>query len=333
MEISSTRWAEVRARQALRAARLPYRDDLERASSTHNQIYMSERHVVRINNGPNQRLRRESLLYRHLPQRPWIPKMLAAGGEVGADYLIVERKPGVPLAHRWPELSRVKRREAVRELARHLQQIHATPTPTEVPRLQVSPHLLDSHLAPPVRPLLEGLEQLADTPYVDTGIIALAQEYVIDNWTHLDGFGDERLIHGDLTFENVLWDGRSISAVIDFEYCRGAPADLELDVLLRCCAIPEAHVAERFEAKTRVNDYYDVPSWLAEEYPQLFGHPNLLERLTLYALSFEVRDALSGPVPTCRGDISTLPPYRRLVALVSSGGHVADALYQAGMVV
>lgn len=331
MKLMSHRLGQVRARQALRSARLPYQDDLERASSTRNEIYLSSRHVVRINTRASHRLRREALLYEHLPQHHWSPRLAATGGETGADYLIVERKPGAPLAHAWPELTTIQRRRAIEQLAGGLQAIHATPTPDNVPRLKTTPHLLDSEAAPPVRPLLAGLERLRDDPNLDSGIISLAIDYVVDHWSHLGGLPESHLVHGDLTFENVLWDGRNLSAVIDFEWSRGAPADLDLDVLLRCCALPEDHVAPQFKNLTRADDYADVPTWLTEFYPALFEHPNLAERLILYALSFEVNDLLGRNTSTSRSDHSAHHPYSRLVSLVSSGGHVALALARAGV--
>ncbi len=333
MEPVATRLSEARARHALRASGLPYRCPLERASSTNNEIYLSDRHVVRINSLADQRLSREAELYAYLPRQPWTPTMIAVGGEAGSDYLIIERKPGVPLAHRWPELSSEQRRKAIASLADRLKAIHAIPTPTAIAPIESPPHLMDASAAPPVRPLLEGIERLAGDPNADPAIISLARDYVVANWTRLDGFGGEHLIHGDLTFENILWDGRAVSAVIDFEWCRGAPADLDLDVLLRCCALPRAHVAAAYHDQTQAKDYADVAFWLAEEYPAIFSHPNLLERLMLYALSFEVRLATMSPLPPNRPADPTSHPYSRLVGLMSTGGHVVQALHHAGVAV
>ena len=333
MNSISNRLGAARARQALRASRLPHRGELERASSTSNEIYLSDEHVIRINHEASQRLRRESQLYPHLPDEHWTPRLTAIGGEVGADFLIVERKPGAPLAHCWSEMSTAQRKLSIEQLAVGLRAIHDTPTPEDVPRLERTPHLLDSEAAPPVRPLLRGLDQLAVDPNLDPGIISLAVEYVIEHWRELSGVPDKNLIHGDLTFENVLWDGNRMSAIIDFEWCRGGPADLDLDVLLRCCALPEDHVAPTYSERTSADDYADVPMWLAEAYPELFAHPDILERLTLYALSFEVRELLGARTDTVRRDLSPRHPYSRLVSLVSSGGHVSLALHRAGVAV
>ena len=112
----------------------------------------------------------------------------------------------------------------------------------------------------------------------------------------IEPFDARTLIHGDLTFENVLWDGDEVTALIDFEWARPAPRDLELDVLLRFCAYPFLHVADDYEAQTKAEAYEEVPSWLAEDYPQLFTRTATCgDRLRLYAIAFEVRQLLMLP--------------------------------------
>ncbi|MGF1598538.1 MAG: phosphotransferase family protein [Acidimicrobiales bacterium] len=318
----------------LRAAGLPFGDALQPASSTNNEIHLSERCVVRVSDQSKNRLAREGALYRHLPTAPWRPALIAAGQQAGADYVIVERKPGRPLAHAWPSLSVMERRRAVGQLARCLRELHAVTTP-DLPPIAGKPlHVLGSGRGPEhvTDPLLRALDHVSHHPAVDTGIVELARHYVLANRDHLDDHRNDHLIHGDVTFENVLADEGQITALIDFEWCRGAPADLELDVLLRCCALPQVHVAAEYAARSRPQDYAAVPVWLAEDYPELFAHPHLVERLTIYALAFDVRDLIeTGTVPAQRSDVDDLHPYNRLINLVSTGGHVAELLDRAGV--
>ncbi len=322
--------AEARARHVLRASRLPYKGPLERASSTRNEIWLTDRHVVRVNRTLSHRLRREAALYPHLPAAPWAPRLVAAG-RAEHDYLVVERRPGRPLAHCWPDLDRSQRRRAVAQLASCLRAIHATPAPAEIAPLPTTPQLLGDTAPPAVGPLLAGLDRLAADPNADSAVIALAREQVTAFATDLEPFDASHLIHGDLTFENVLWDGAAISAVVDFEWCRGAPADLDLDVLLRCCAFPDAHVAAEHAARSRADDYAPVLTWLADDYPELFAHPGLARRLWLYSLAFDVREALEAPLPALRAQVPPLHPWNRLVHQVSTGGHTALLLERMGL--
>ncbi len=94
----------------------------------------------------------------------------------------------------------------------------------------------------------------------------------------VDAFDGDRdvPVHADLHLGNVLVDEGRISGLIDFEGFRLAPADTELDMLLRsirwALASPE----------TGSMDYEMVPRCFAEHYPGLFAHPRLIERLEVY---------------------------------------------------
>ena len=330
----SNQLAEARARQALRAAGLAFDGPLERASSTNNEIHLSDHHVIRVSPTVNHRLQREAQLYRHLPTAPWSPVLIASGSFSGTDYLVVERKPGRPLAHVWAFLPAGDRRRAVADLAACLRAIHATPAPgDDVAPLGDTIHLLDPGPGSVVGPLLEGIDRLAADPNADSGVMAAARDYVAANAHRLDEFDERFLVHGDLTFENILHAEGHVSAVVDFEWCRGAPPDLDLDVLLRCCAMPQAHVAAEFESLNQPERFVDVPAWLAEDYPELFDCAGLKERLTIYSLAFDVRDAVTRSVPQHRADVDDLHPYNRLISTVSTGGHVSLLLDRAGLVV
>src|SRR5947199_376910 len=85
--------------------------------------------------------------------------------------------------------------------------------------------------------------------HVGAALIDMLVEIVRTTQRVIEPFDVPTLIHGDLTFENVLWDRDHVTGLIDFEWSRAAPADLELDVFLRFCAFPELHVAEDYEAE------------------------------------------------------------------------------------
>ncbi len=68
------------------------------------------------------------------------------------------------------------------------------------------------------------------------------ERLVYDLTPAIEPFGSDHLTHGDLTFENMLWDGSDLRAILDFEWSRTAPANVDLDVLLRMCCYPFLHV-------------------------------------------------------------------------------------------
>ncbi len=327
------RFIEARARHALRAAGLPFDGTLTRASSTRNEVFLSTDYVVRTNRQPNQRLRREAMLYDFLPEDDRFPTGVHWGGEVGADYLVVERKAGGPLAHAWPVMGRDERREAVRQLGELLARLHTTPTPPTLPRLEVATHLIDPRAVTTLAPLYVALEGLKTEPSLDRGMMEDLDQLITHLAPALNDFDQRTLIHGDLTFENILWDGQRISGILDFEWCRGASNDMDLDVLFRCCAFPEAHIDPDHAPLAIAEDYADVPLWLAEDRPDLFAHPALHDRLLLYCLAFDVRD-LAESVPVDRRTTSEpLHPLNRLHAMLNDGGHVSATMQRIGLTV
>ena len=317
--------AELRARGALQGAGLDPAVPLERASSVTNEVWLTPSHAVRVNRKPRNRLAREAQLAAALPPEVGYPRVVAHGGGPGEDWLVCERLPGVPLAHRWPDLSRDERRRAIRTLSARLGALHRTPAPTELPDVDAAPHLLDFRAPDPEAPVLEALELAAAQPHVERPLVDEAITLVRRGIDALERTPPTTLAHSDLTFENLLWHDGEVRAVLDFEWARAAPADLDLDVLLRCCAYPKLHVAEAHVSRTRAEDYAQVPIWLAADYPELFAGARLLDRLRLYAVAYNVRELLDDPPPRPERMLTPAHPYSRLARVVRRHSHL-DAL-------
>jgi hypothetical protein len=175
------------------------------------------------------------------------------------------------------------------------------------------PHQLPGHR------VLELLHEARYLHNMDRGLIDAAvqkAEEVEDAiWAH------ERngLVHGDLHFENVLVMNGVIVSLLDFEWSRPAPKEVDIDVLARFCADPSVHVGGNYPV--RKEDYKDVLRWVHDGYPELFDADNLADRLMLCALSFEVPWLLRMP-PT--GPLHTHPrqhPLNQLKDLLDYGTH------------
>lgn len=320
--------AEIRARTALQQSDLPHDGPLTRANSTRNEVYIGSDHIIRFNQQPNKRLMREAEICEILPTSPWAPEVVAYGGRPGADYLIVARRPGVSLSRVWPQMSSEQRRDAINQFTHYLKELHQIPNCERIPGVESPPHLLGG--CSPIDALLDGLDDLDRIPSVDPSLTAEARNMVLAAEDSVSDYEESTLIHGDLSLENVLWDGQEITAIVDFEWCRGGPSDLDLDVLARYFAIPQAHVSAEAESWQHTEDYFDVPLWMAEVYPELFEHPRLADRLMIYAMAFEVRDVLNNPPPASKRDLNELHPYYRLDHLVATGGHVDEMISHLG---
>lgn len=323
-------FAMARARQALTEAGLDAQQPLRRASSVTNEVWITPDYVVRVNRHISPRLHREAVLGPSLPPDVGYPEIVAYGGETGKDWLILRRMPGEMLSKCWPTMNQQDRRTAVKQVATMVRRLHETPTPTDLPGTDGAPHLIDPTCLPIVSPLLNALDALEFDGRVDRGLIADTRHVVLQSTAALDSYPTSTLIHGDLHFQNILWDGTEVSALLDFEWCRGAPPDLDLDVLLRFCCHPNWYVAPDYEAATHPSDYSEVVHWFKQDYPALFGSPFLFDRLLMYEISYDVHDLLSdvrtgnnaGDLATPICDLAVWHPLRRLADALRGNSHL-----------
>jgi len=318
----SDSFAMARARRALAEAGLDFQVPLQSASSVTNEVWLTDDYAIRVNRRPNQRLRREAFLGPLLPPEVGYPRIIGYGGALGADWLIAERVPGGVLSRAWPAMSPIERRSAVRQIANILRHLHKVPCPADLPEIDAAPQLLGEHEFNAVVPLVAALDEVATFAQVDKKLIAEAHDLVLDTSSVIEPFDRRTLVHGDLHFENVLWDGHVVTALLDFEWARAAPADLDLDVFLRFCAFPYLHVAEDYEKATLAEDYVDVPYWLAEGYPELFSFPNQFDRVRLYCIAYDVRELLLYPPHRPPRELSAHHPYNRLERTLRGHSHL-----------
>ena len=311
------------AAQALQRAGLPASTvPLERASSVTNEVWYAGPWVVRVNTRPQRgTLRHEAEIALLLPAEVGYPEILSYGSNASAEWLVHRRVEGEVLSRVWPDLSEAQRRTATVQLAERLRAIHGV-RGAPVPSYLYDDNLECPHQLPPSR-TVELLLRAADLPHVDASVMHEAVELVETNAHYVDDpEGSARLIHGDLHFENVLWNGSSISAVLDLEWARAAAPDIDLDVLLRFCANPFLHVADDYSDKARADDYRLAPRWLHDAYPEMFERPHLAERLALYSLAYDVRTLLLMPPDKEMRYLPTYHPMRRIASTVRHQGYL-----------
>jgi aminoglycoside phosphotransferase (APT) family kinase protein len=318
----SETFAMARARHALEEAGLDSTRLLERADSVTNEVWLAGDVVVRVNQKPNQRLRREAALGPHLASEVGYPGIVAYGGQLGADFLIVERRPGTVLSRCWPGMTPEERRAAVRQLAELVGNLHRIDCPSDLPDVEGPYDLIGGHGFNAVEPLLAAVDRLTTLSHVDHGWVDELRSLILDTAWTIEPFTERTIVHGDLHFQNVLWDGRRISALLDFEYARPGPPDLDLDTLLRFCAYPFLFVAEDYEHLTRTEDYALVPYWMAEDDPDLFANPQVFERTRIYAIAYDVRDLLANPPPRPPRELSRFHPFNRIDMLLRGTSHL-----------
>jgi len=309
--------AEDRARRALAQSGFDGSGILERADSTRNEVFLSERHVVRVNQTLDRRLRREAAIYQLLPSAHWAPRLLATGGDSGRDYIVLHRHPGAPLSRWWPELADTQRRRCISGLAAAMTAIHHCGVTAEFAPPQNPPHSLVPGSQRPLDLLRSRLEELSELDHVDgLMLVTVADALAAADPMVTPAAVPHGLVHGDLTFENVITSSEGLEAVIDFEWARYGPVDLDLDIIFRFACYPHLHVPPHVGGRYSPTDFWPAMDWLLSDLSHITCVPHLRPRLELYALSFEVARVLEMPPNDSIHNLDHDHPYRRLVSLV-----------------
>lgn len=239
--------------------------------------------------GDRARLEREMLVAAHLPDGVPYPAVVASGRDEALSWTVTRRLPGSTVSALWDTLSVDERRAVIRQHAQILEALHAWRPPPGVSealrrRPLVDPDEPATIVGADVNPLPISrasllVEPARRLPFVDPGVI----DAVADRFQELrtsDPFltDDLVVVHGDASTANLLWHHGRVVALLDFEWVRWGPCDLELSPFIG------------FMGGRSV-----VLSWLEEDYPRLFGHPDLVERLWLYHLAGALRGVIVWP--------------------------------------
>ncbi len=320
--------AILRARTVARLAGLPADVKLERAQSAFNEVWLTDDAVLRMSRHPSSnRLTYEATITKMLPRECLHPAILAVGRSDYGEWMLTQRAPGVVLAKVWHDLTRFQREDAVRQLARAVKALHNTAVPSDEYGIIFPPFLEGDTLECPYQLGSDRIIQLAQRAREMSPINSVVCDKLIARVNALAAeigpLAQTHLIHGDLHFGNVLWDQGQVSAVIDNEWTRPGPRDLDLDVLLRICAAPELHIADATQRDVSRTDYTDVPVWLAQEYPEWFGARDLLERLELFAYALDVRDLCLNPPRVALNQLAEHHPLRRIDRTLSGRSHLS----------
>jgi len=300
-----------RIQQVLQQAGIaPPPDSVRASGGQRNETWICGPYVARFAlDSASTLLGNEFALLQQLAGKLPVPPVVATGRDEQGEWMIQEKVAGKSLAHLWPTLDESARRVAVSHLAEITAHIHHVPSvprsmpilspewltktvPSEIAQLArqakafayVDHALMDTVMDTVIRYATMVATELSSTERSSTEKpaqhAALHEDRTIEKWG---------IIHGDLHFDNILWDGTKISAILDFEKACYAPLDYELDLFLRYCAFPALFVAEEFEDRTHPRDYRNVPIRFQHHYPPLFDVPLLQQRLGLYSLHYDLR--------------------------------------------
>jgi hypothetical protein len=267
-----------------------------------NDTWVNEELVLRVCwRGDRERLLREHELLITLPISVPHASAVAFGRIADLTWMLLRRIQGERLDLVWPSLSIDARRDAVLSLGNVLSNLHDWVPPPNIRKMLLHstltvPASRDAVVGSTIVPLpLERVALLLDCLESFPG---MSEELLRRVRMRIDSLGsvfsaseleDGLVIHGDAHFANALWFEGCLVALLDFEWARIGPSDLELEAACREDPIIED------AAESGPIPASEVPMlvWLRAGYPELFIRENLTERLWLYELCHQVRQ-LSG---------------------------------------
>jgi aminoglycoside phosphotransferase (APT) family kinase protein len=312
-------WSRLRHLTATGQVDLPGEPLLVESES--NDVWRIGAFVLRVCwRGDPGRLERELLVATHLPEGVPYPPVVAGGRDEALSWTVTRRLPGSALSGLWDTLAPGERRAAIRRHAQILQTLHAWQPPPAVSeairrRPPADPGDPASIVGADVNPLpLSRARLLVEAarrlPFVDPGVL----DAIADRFQELrasDPFltDDPVVVHGDAGTANLLWHQGKVVALLDFEWVRWGPRDLELTPFV---GFPGGRST--------------VLAWLEEDYPRLFAAPDLVQRLWLYQVAGTLRGLIVYPP---RGPENALRPYgavEELRKLLGGAAHIEELL-------
>lgn len=258
---------------------------LEDRSGWNNQVFLNNTHVVRISSGRFQESFAHEVRTLALTGDEIVaPKIVAFGNIDDREWIISERSAGEPLAAAWSDMQEGERRAALRQLALALRALHNLLLPADyanpwIARALAEPVAGDLYLIEPIDyPVL--YRCLAEAGRVPAPLLQACDQYIR---RCLNLFDEDRtcLIHGDIHFSNLIWDGETL-CVLDWELATTGAPDRDLQMLIEFVAEPDVVNTANVSNTLLKDDVAQVLVWLREDYPELFAHPELNERLTVY---------------------------------------------------
>ena len=290
--------SRARLARVLRVARLPA--EAKAATpvllpSDSNDAWRIGPAVLRVCwRGDLGRFAREAAVTRALPSGVPYPEVLDTGADGDLAWQVTRAVEGVPLARLWHGLSRVERRDAVHQIGQALATLHAHRFPDDVVAALATPRpvgdtsasaLIGADITPlplwRVESLLAaaGDEGLADRALLDEVAARFRELAGADPLADAPA-APVTCVHGDAHLGNALWKDGRLTALLDFEWVRLGPPDLEIEPFLRADAA----------GLTDTELLREALGWLAESYPAMFAVPDLVRRLWLYQLATAVRE-------------------------------------------
>lgn len=314
--------AEPLLRRTLSAAGLPVTGHFVPKAGWTSRAWVGDEYVVRLSNGEARDAYGHEADVVALLAGSDVPhaRHVAHGAGPDGSWYVSERLPGRTLHEVWPGADAITRHAIVESLGVALHALHRVPVPADL----LPPWLGDAlgggpwpaYHPPVVGAVLDQVEAARLRYERDSGLLDDIAVWIRER-VSLFGADVPVLVHGDLHGSNIMVDQGRVTGLIDFAEALAQPADAELDTILRWCArpgeFPPTPVEQGLDRATLV----DVPGWLRDVYPELFGGERLRDRLNFYDMYVEIAIYAHHPEPDVRAQARD-----RMVRLLSGHNHL-----------
>jgi scyllo-inosamine 4-kinase len=272
--------------------------DSVHVESWSNDTWVNEDLVLRVCwRGDRERLLLEHELLVALPVSVPHASPVASGRIADLTWMLLRRIQGERLDLAWPSFSKDAHRDAVVDLANVLSNLHDWVPPLNVREMLLQPTMTlpatrDAIVGSTIVPLpLERVAFLLDClegfPGMSEELLRTVRKRIdiLGSVVSASEFQDGPVVHGDAHFANALWFEGRLVALLDFEWARIGPSDLELEAACR----EDPIIEDAAESGPILASEVPMLVWLRSGYPELFIRGDLTERLWLYELCYQVR--------------------------------------------
>lgn len=233
-----------------------------------NTIYSVDNYIIRIctNLRNEERFVTEINFYKENKDNNGIPKLYVwdiTKSVVPYYYEIIEKVAGKTLYELWGILSDIEIRKIAIQIIDILKPFHTK----EVKGYEFLEMLKTKIL------FLKDKCNLDDEMFND--LIEICCKYFKEN-----KFG---LIHGDLHFDNFMFDGTNLH-LLDFERCMVAPIDYDFRIFSVSRFVPWLWASGKTDMITVPSDYQTLMDMIIDNYPELNKIPYIRERLDFYSI-------------------------------------------------
>jgi len=233
-----------------------------------NTIYRVEDYIIRIctNLKNEERFKNEIDFYNKNKDNDKVPTLYV--GDITKSivpyyYEIMEKINGQTLYEVWYKITEEERKNIVIKIIDILKSFHS---------LDVEPYDFNSFIKNKISTLLEECELTDEDFYL---LLDMCDTYFNEN-----KFG---LIHGDLHFDNFIYDGDKLS-LLDFERYMVGPIDYDFKIFSRYDKEPHLWASAKTDMITVENDYQNLMNMFLENYQELNEIPYINERLECYKI-------------------------------------------------